>query len=248
MLIAHATDLTGEDASAFLHAAALAGIAGARLVTVYAGPDGAAPAPDASELAARWGRAIDHEFRRVECCDDVADTVIEALRELRPALVVVGTHARHGLAALLHGSVGEAVARNLDVPALVVPNHGRGFVDPRTGAIDLHHIVIPSGSAADARRGIAAARDLLAMAADRSATLELVHVGAVDPEIERLGVAVTRVEGALEETLVEVVRSHRACIVVMPTRGHDGAGDVVHGSHTERVIRDAQCPVLSVPL
>jgi nucleotide-binding universal stress UspA family protein len=34
----------------------------------------------------------------------------------------------------------------------------------------------------------------------------------------------------------------------MPTRGHDGLGDALLGSHTEHVIREARCPVLSVPI
>ncbi len=34
----------------------------------------------------------------------------------------------------------------------------------------------------------------------------------------------------------------------MVTRGHDGLADVLRGSHTEQVLRDAGCPVLSVPL
>ncbi|HEX7843655.1 MAG TPA: universal stress protein [Kofleriaceae bacterium] len=248
MLIAHATDLTGDDASALLHAVALARSSGSRLVTVYAGPDGATLSPSPPELAARWGRKIDHEFRRLEGGDEVADTVLESLRELEPALVVVGTHGRHGLAALLRGSIGEAIVRNLDVPALVVPNRSRGFVDPRDGTLDLRRIVVPVGGAADARRGMAAARQLLGMIGDPDAVVELVHVGPVDPELDRLGLVTTRVEGVLEEAILDAVQARGACMIVMPTRGHDGAGDVLRGSHTERVIHAAGCPVLAVPL
>ena len=249
MLIAHATDLTGDDTSAFVHASALAATSASRLVTVHgnAPENAAATLPDAAELATRWGRAIDYERRCHECCDDVADTVIDALRELRPELVVLGTHGRHGLAALVRGSVSEIITRNLAVPALVVPNLGRGFVDPATGAIDLRRIVIPAGTAADALRGLNAARRLLALGGRTDAVLELVHVGAPDPALEQLGVMVTRVEGRLEDAILDVARTRDACLIVMPTSGHDGFGDVLLGSHTERVIRDAACPVLSVP-
>jgi|MudIll2142460700_1097286.scaffolds.fasta_scaffold09244_6 nucleotide-binding universal stress UspA family protein len=250
MLIAHATDLTGDDTSAFLHASALAAASSSRLVTVHGNaPDAdASRLPDASHLAARWGRPIDHERRCHECCEDVADTVIDALRALRPELVVLGTHGRHGLAALVHGSVSETVARNLEVPVLIVPNRGRGFVDPATGAIDLHRIVIPAGTVADAQRGLDAARRLLALGGKQEGTLEIVHIGAADPKLDRLGVPVTRIEGPLEAAIVEVARMNHACVIVMPTSGHDGFGDVLLGSHTERVIREASCPVLSVPM
>jgi nucleotide-binding universal stress UspA family protein len=248
MLIAHATDLTGDDAPAFLHAAALAGLGNARLVTVYAGPDREATPPDAAALASRWGRAFEYEFRHAPGNDreEIADTVLASLRAVRPDLIVIGTHARHGLAALVHGSVGEALARNLEAPVLVVPNSVRGFVDPRDGAIDLARIVIPAGNAEDARRGIEGARRLLALAQEPAARLEIVHAGPVDPELARLGAAVTRIDGVLEDAIVDAVRARDACMIAMATRGHDSVGDVLLGSHTERVIREASCPVLSV--
>jgi nucleotide-binding universal stress UspA family protein len=246
ILIAHASDLTGDDTSAFFHAAALART-GSRLITIHAGDDGGVPSPSASELAARWGRPIDHELRRFEADDDVCDSVIEPLRQLRPELVVVGTHARHGLATWLRGSVGETIARNLAVPVLVVPNQSRGFVDPRSGAVDLRRVIIPAGNADEARRGVAAAQRL-AQIAGAAAELELVHAGPIDPDLERIGLVITRIDGVLEEAIIAAARARGACLIVMPTRGHDGVGDVLRGSHTERVIRETNCPVLSVPM
>lgn len=236
MLIAFATDLSGDDHNAFVHATGLAAAGGAQLVSIHGNPQHATAAdlPDAAALAARWGRTISHERRCHECCDDVADTVLDAMRALRPDLAVVGTHARHGLSAFLRGSVGEALARNLDVPVLVVPNTARGFVDAATGAIDLRRIVIPAGTRDDAQHGGDAARALLELAGARDAELEVVHV---DDHKDRL-----------EDAILAHARAHRACVLVMTTHGHDGLGDVVLGSHTERVIREAPCPVLSVVL
>ena len=249
MVIAHATDLTGDDAAAFIHASALAAASTSRLVTVHgnAAPDTASQLPDATELAIRWTRTIDHVRVCHEYCDEVEDTVIDAIHKLKPGLVVLGTHARHGLRALVHASVGEAIARNLTVPALIVPNQSRGFVDAATGAIDLHRILIPAGNVTQAQRGLAAARSLLALAGVANAELEIVHVGGDDPAIAELGVSVMRVSGDLETAIVGAAKERRACLIVMPTRGHDSVGDVLLGSHTEHVIRDAECPVLSVP-
>lgn len=248
-VIAHTTDLSGDDTAAFVHASALATASSARLITVHGNaPDStAAQLPDAGELARRWGRTIEHERRCHECCDDVSDTVLDALRDLKPQLVVVGTHGGRGLAALIRGSVGETIARNLDVPTLVVPNRVRGFADAATGAIDLRRILIPAGDVAEAERGIAAARAFLELTGVTS-ELEIVHAGAEQIALARLGVLVTRVPGNLEDAILSVAREHDACLIVMPTRGHDGMGDVLLGSHTERVMRAAQCPVLSVPM
>lgn len=250
MLIAHATDLTGDDDAAFVHATALAAAAGARLVTIHGNPAQATAAelPDATALAARWGRTVEHERRCHECCDDVADTVLDALNELKPELVVVGTHGRHGFAALLRSSVGEAIARNLSVPALVVPNRSRGFADAATGALDLRRIVIPAGTRLEATSGLDAVRALLAAAGVHDAEIEIVHVGDDDPGLDTLGVKVTRATGKVEDAILGIARARDACVIVMATRGHDGAGDVVLGSNTERVIHEATCPVLSVPI
>jgi nucleotide-binding universal stress UspA family protein len=243
MLIVHASDLTRDDTTAFLHAAALTRN-GSRLVTVHAGPEISA-LPSAAELSARWGRPIEHELRRVEIDEDVPDSVLEQLRQLGPDLVVVGTHARHGLAAWLRGSIAEAIARNLVVPVLVVPNRARGFVSAQTGAVDLRKIVVPAGSAEDARLGIDAAHRL-AGAVGAAADCEVVHVGPRDPDLDRLGLPVVQLQGPLEDAIVSVARTRDARLIAMVTRGHDQVGDVLLGSHTERVIREAGCPVLSV--
>lgn len=247
MIIAHATDLTGDDTAAFVHAVALATASGARLVTLHGNPGGASPdqLPDARELARTWGVEVEHDRRCHECCDDVGDTIVDALRDLRPALVVFGTHARHGLSALFRASVSASVIRNLDVPALVVPNRGRSFVDVTTGAIDLSRIAIPAGSLAEATHGVTGARELVRIARAGAASLELLHAGTPNPELSRLGLPVTNVDGSLEQAIVLAARD--ASVIVMPTHGHDSTGDVVAGSHTERVIRDATCPVLVLP-
>lgn len=260
MLIVHASDLTGDDDAAFLHAAALAS-RGARLITLHAGPAGPVrdnehePSPGAAELAARWGRPVDHELVQIasitdEISDGVADGLIEALRELRPDLIVVGTHARRGIAAWIRSSISEAIARNLAVPVLVVPNRARGFVDPRDGTVDLRRIIVPADHAEAARRGAEAARwlaQLAGHAAGPEDDLVIVHAGAPDPDLHRLAIPVLGIEGVLEDAIAGAARARDASLIAMATRGHDGIVDVLRGSHTERVIREASCPVLSVP-
>ncbi len=227
MLIGHATDGSGDDRAAFIHAAALAAASGARLVSVYDGAGDAGLA--AAELAARWARHVDHELRRIEDADDVADAVSEALRALGPILVVVGTHGRHGLSAFVQPSVSEAIARNVDAPVLFVPNGCRGFVDAQTGRLAIRRILIPAHTEQDATAGLAAARALIATLPIATPALELLHV-----EQER-----AIIEAAAAEP--------DGCLIIMATRGHDGVSDVLRGSHTERVIRDAPCPVLASP-
>lgn len=232
--IVYATDLSGEDGAAFVHAAALAAASQARLVTLHgnAPPERVPHLPDAGLLAARWGRPFEHERRCHECCDDVTDTLLDALRGLAPRLVVLGSHGRHGLRALVRGNVSEELPRNLDVPVLIVPNHGRGFVDEARGTIALERVLIPAGDDEDARRGREAARALVAMAG----------AGPVDEVV--LHVAHT----LITRTIITAANDRDAGVIVMTTRGHDGVLDVLFGSHTDHVIRDAPCPVLVVPV
>ncbi len=53
-------------------------------------------------------------------------------------------------------------------------------------------------------------------------------------------------QGAVAEMLVDVARQYKAGLVVMGTRGMEGAGPVVVGSIAEQVVRRASCPVLAV--
>jgi len=230
--IAHTTDLSGDDDAAFVHAAALAAAGGVRLVTIHGNARGAdvTRLPDAAPLSARWQLPIEHQRICHECCDDVADTLIDAVRKVDPRLLVVGTHARHGVAALLAGSVAEAVARNVAVPTLVVPNHVRGFVDASSGAIDLRLVLVPAGDDDEAGRGLAAARSLVSLAGTRT-ELQVLHVA----------------RGNVADAILEAAQARDACAIVMTTHGHDGLADVLLGSRTEHVVRDAGCPVLWVP-
>ncbi|MEZ4402602.1 MAG: universal stress protein [Kofleriaceae bacterium] len=248
-IIAHATDLTGDDRSAFIHASALAAASAARLVSVHgnAPADQAERLPDVAPLAARWGRAITHERRCHECCDDVTDTLLDALTQLQPQLVVTGTHARHGLAAIMRGSVSMAVARNLTVPTLVIPNQGRPFVDDTTGAIVLERVLLPAGDPAELAAGLAATRALAALIGAAPVAVTVLHVGDSPLTVEA-GVTLRRADGDLERAIAAAVRSIDPCLVVMPSHGHDGVLDALLGSHTDHVVRDAGCPVLVVPV
>jgi nucleotide-binding universal stress UspA family protein len=54
------------------------------------------------------------------------DVISRAVEEIRPDLLVIGTHGRSGLMKLLLGSVTEEVLRSLNVDILVVPSVGDG--------------------------------------------------------------------------------------------------------------------------
>lgn len=257
-VIVHATDLSGDDRIAFLHALALSSSSGAKLMSVHAcaGPAPLREFPDARGVLAGWRserREIQHETMLHECCEDVTDTLLDALRRVGPELVVTGTHGRSGMARLFAESVAESVARNVRVPTLIVPLSSDGFVDPATGAVRLGRVLVPVGDPSAAARGVAAAAWLLELAGVDDAEIVLLHVndGTPMPPIDAPRAFATRVRAApepFERAVADAAREERACAIVMATHGHDSALDVLFGSHTERVIAQAGCPLLSVPL
>ena len=120
------------------------------------------------------------------------------------------------------GPVQEQIVRNLDVPALIVPDEARGFVAD-TGELQLRQILIPARDASTARTAGDAARGLLA------------SIGTTAP-IEVTDVPLAAV----------IARAPEVSLIVMASHGHDGVADVLLGSPAERVLRDARCPVLCV--
>lgn len=53
-------------------------------------------------------------------------------------------------------------------------------------------------------------------------------------------------QGAVAETLVDVARQYDAGLIVIGTKGMQGAGPVVVGAIAERLVRLAPCPVMAV--
>lgn len=98
----------------------------------------AVPAPFYSGIAPMTGPALSEEIRLASSetlerfaaqhgnlrsilrCGDPTTETLAVIEELRPEMVVMGTHAREGLAHLLLGSVAENIVRKSPVPVLTL--------------------------------------------------------------------------------------------------------------------------------
>jgi nucleotide-binding universal stress UspA family protein len=257
--IAHAAALTDEDRVPFEHGVALARSSGARFYSVHADRDPAAAAKmlDAADVLARWGGGdVGVDFRKVvhDCCADPVESVLDALREIAPDLVIAATHQREGLMRMLLGSRAEAISTNVRVPTLLMPIGADGFVSPTDGAIDLTRILVPVGDREAGQIAADRAAWLAALGGADDVEVTLLHVG---PERTRPTLVVPERAGlrfvyessehvSLEDAILEAAKSAR--LIVMASRGHDSIGDVMRGSHTDRVLHRARCAVLSVPV
>lgn len=259
--IAHATDLLPDGGIAFEHAVALARDGGAKLITLYANPQSGETTrsiPAAPELLARWHQEdceVAHDRRTHDCCDDPVDTLLDAMREIVPDLLVIGTHRRTGVSRLLQSSVSTSVALNASVPTLLLPIGEHGFVDSDSGAVHLDRIVVPVGSEEDAGRSLEVVVGMLEELELSDVEVHLLCVGDATildsynpPATERATFIKVHREGRLEPTINHYADEVRADLIAMATRQQDSVLDFFVGTHTEKVVHRAARAVMSVPI
>ncbi|SDM00700.1 Nucleotide-binding universal stress protein, UspA family [Halogranum gelatinilyticum] len=191
-------------------------------------------------------------------------TVLDYAESNDADLVLVGSHGRSGLAETLFGSTAARVVTGATAPVLVAGG-------PRTKQPDYETILLPTDGSTGADAAVRHA-EALATAFDATVhVLYVVDVSVFDPDVvvdliggyERMGARVTSEVGSRFETAdietVTAVRRGRpartvldyaaeidADLITMGTHGASGLESLLLGSTTERVLRAAERPVLTV--
>jgi nucleotide-binding universal stress UspA family protein len=185
-------------------------------------------------------------------------------------LIAMGTHGRTGVERYVAGSVAERVVRRSDVPVLTARATDRSRVgdgyeevlvptdgsEAATRAVE-HAVAVASRT--DARVHAVSLVDVGGFAAgpDYNPPIELVHYleeageRATERVAERARAAgvevVTAVrEGSPARGLLDYADEHDVDLVAMATAGRTGLSRYLLGSTTERVVRHADVPVLTV--
>lgn len=268
-----ATDLSPQADRALDHAALLARRFGSRLTLYHATevPDPAQPHWAFAHEHEVWCRAerearhhLEAEAERLDVPCDVAvervtspgRALLRRIRQTEPDLTVMATHGRSGVRHMLLGSVTEQVFRHAFHPVLCVrePEHGP--------ALGYRRVLLPTDLSFASRLsfGIAAliarafASEVIALfvipPAGRSGApppelpSERALLASVRPDFEPVRVEAMIREGAVWDRIAATAREEKADLIVMATRGHDSLSDVLLGSNTDRVVRQAPCPVL----
>lgn len=260
-----ATDLGPGATDLLAHGLRLALDARARLCVVHAhrGPGPARPwdvRPLVRDLLRVWGHPQAEDLAGLDLAQVAAEgpdslhAVIHAAEVLGPDLLLLGSERRQGLDRLVFGSAAERLARHFSVGTLFVGQGTRGVVDPTSGRLALRRVLVPVGDDIAVQDAVDAAWTFLVATGTTSAQLALHHVGTVPDELP----GVLTPPGALIQwrwsrgpvvsSILAEAQESDADLIVMVTRGHDSLADEVIGSRTERVMRDAPCPVLAVPL
>jgi nucleotide-binding universal stress UspA family protein len=270
--IFHPTDLTETSHFAFAHALAIALLRQAELTILHAGRDFLAEDewskfPAVRRTLESWGclepgsprsavlTQLDVAIKKVNLRRrNPGAAILDYLAEHDFDLIVLATEGREGVPSWLHSSLAERVARETKIMTLFVPGEGRGFVNPKTGAIYLSRVLIPATGAPSAQPALEyAAR--MARIADPPVEFVLLHVGDGPmptlklPQDGAFRFREERREGDVSEAIVNTGRELGVDLIAMTTDGRDGfLGALGRGSHTEHVVRGASCPVLAVPV
>ncbi|MEZ3142853.1 universal stress protein [Halobaculum sp. MBLA0143] len=200
---------------------------------------------------------------------DPAETILEYADAAHADLIVMGTHGRTGVDRVVSGSVTEHVTRLSEVPVFTA----RGSETPAPTTYD--RLLLPTDGSDCAEVAVAAAIDL-ARALDASvdvvsvvdvntvaAQSELTNARLVVDELEHqaqagvervadrlaqagVGGETAVVQGTPATGIADYADDSGADLIVMGTHGRSGLGRFLLGSTTERLIRHAPVPVLSV--
>jgi len=230
----------------------------------FPGEEAARAALEASAGGISWNQVI----HRVERGINAAPTIIDYADANDVDLIVIGSHGRRGFRRLMLGSVTAEVVRYARRPVLVV-RHEEGAAPPD----EVDRIIVPVDFSPASDDAVAVAVEL---AATFDVPIELLHAVEPIPYVQmaypiavddgefrihaqrRLGeiveelaasrdVRATVAVDTAERAVIEAAARSATPLVVMASHGHSGLARVLLGSTTERLLRNAPCPVLVAP-
>ncbi len=170
-------------------------------------------------------------------------------------LVVLPTEVRTGIGRLWRPSIAEAIAGASRIPALFLPTQVPPPLRPVDGAWALKRMLVPvrDGSCFDA--ALPWLSFLSSASVEQPVDITLLHAGKSTAVLEGIdappGMATiwhrVLVAGDVLPAILRAADGTATDLVVMATDGHDGIGDSLFGSTTERLLREMRGPLLAVP-
>ncbi|MFL6594731.1 MAG: universal stress protein [Chthoniobacterales bacterium] len=263
--VVHPSDFTEASRTAFAHALKAALIAKGKLSLIHETNDETrdwSDFPGVQETLERWGilpagslpEAVDDlgidVARVIGSGSDPVKGVLRYLDEQGADVIVLATH--HQGSDWLHKSIAEPVARKSNEMTLFVPASGRGFISLDDGTVSLRHVLIPIAESPAPQAAISGAVRLVRQLKCERGKFTLLHVGEKEPALDIPIVAGwgwdrLHKRGNVIDVILQTAQETEADVIVMSTQGHHGFLDALRGSHSERVLRHAPCPLLAIP-
>ena len=178
---------------------------------------------------------------------NITKAITDFVTRHTPDLMVAASHGRRGVSRWLEGSVAMQAMRGTALPSLLIGPSAKPIVDVETGALNLKTVLIPIADVPSPQRAIAAFHRLLSPHAPDVHYIHVIEPG-VSMEAVRNHVPQTRfLEGDVVSTILDAADGMLADVIVMITARHKSLIDLLRGSTTERVLREARAPILVLP-
>ena len=264
-----ASDFSAGSLTAFHHALKAALMAKSKFTILHVSPEAAAAwtdFPGVRETLERWGLLpanspksavpqLGIDVRKAIARDSNPVKSVVGYLETHPAdLIVLATHTHEGRASWLRQSVAEPIARQSGQMTLFIPDHIPGCVSALDGSVSLNRILIPIAAQPRPQPAVAAAVRLAVRLQRPNGTFLLLHVGEAGatpvvqcPEVPGWEWKKVTRTGDVIQGIVDTASQEAVDLIVMSTDGRNGFLDALRGSHSERVLRNAPCPLLTVP-
>jgi nucleotide-binding universal stress UspA family protein len=203
-----------------------------------------------SSITSRLGIQFENVRLRYQ---NPADGIAEFLNNNDTDLLVLATHGRDGLDHWLRGSIAETVFRRSLIPALFIPMSAHGFVNQISGDLTLRRILLPVDHSPEPDLAIQFARQFANLLVGREIGMDFLHIGDSPPRLQSYDrktaqplPVMVRSGGDIVQNILDASVEFEADLICMATAGHHGVFDALRGSTTERVLRHAPRPLLTV--
>lgn len=266
------TDFSDDSKRAFYHGLAFAVARKARLTVLHTGSEsrGDVPweefpgvratlsewgwlPPDADRSAVMEHLSVDVAKRAMRD-DDPRQGITDYLRRHPVDLVVMATRGRSGMARIIQPSVAETVAHRSRNPALLIPDTAAGFVDSASGVATLQRVVCVLDPYHDPRQALAFLKTWLPAFGGEFAEVTVVDSGEGTlydnqtlPMADGQTWTLHKQVGPVADVAIEISETLEPDLIVISTQDRLGLRGRLAGSHTERILRGGNLPVLLLP-
>ena len=267
--IFHPSDFTEASEGAFAHALRTALMAQANLTILHVSSDRDTDwmeFPGVRAALERWG-LLPRNSRRSDVAklgihvkkvqavhQDPVESVTSYLAEHATDLIVLATDQSKGCLPWPNKSVAVPIALESRQMTLFIPKGVAGFVSSHDGSVSLTNILIPVASTPSGQAALQAAVRMAYRLNRPIGVFTVLHVGEKGgmPDLHYSDIPGWQWEmlikqGDVVDVICETAEEIKADLLVMTTEGRHGFLDALRGSHSERVLHKATCPLLAIP-
>lgn len=183
--------------------------------------------------------------------EDPHQEIINTANALQPSLIVLGRRGKRGLARFMVGHATAHVAGNAPCNVLMVPRTGQAWSQRILLATDGSAHSLAAAQAAQAVAEQCRMPVTVVSATTKSHSPErkaeaLASVEEISRTLQAAGIASDTLvnEGRPDEVVIEAAAQRQADLIVVGSHGRTGLSRLLLGSISERIMGQAQCPVL----